>query len=83
MASKSYSAILPVMEISTNIMKDHGVLSPPFCFRAETQMWQDMPPIFIFEWSHLYLPNQQCWHNDLTCFVLLNLHLGKVNVTRG
>ena len=83
MASKSYSVVLPVIETSTDIMKDHSVLSAPFSVSAlkhkhsktkgktKGKTWY----LYLrYQWSHF---KPKFGHNDLTYFVLSNSYTYK------
>ena len=79
MTSKFYSVIFLVIEASTDVMKDYGILSAPFSVselkhkHGERCIW------------YLYLAingTRVCWHDDLIGFVLPNSYLGKVNCSK-
>ena len=70
MASKSYGVIFPVIEASTDIMKDHSILSVPFSVLEPKHKCGKACCLYLhYQWSHFHLPNQECWHDNLTCFV--------------
>ena len=86
-ASKSYSAIFPVFEDSTESMKNYGISSCLHLFSVSQLKHKcgNTWCLFIFtteEQNYFHLAHQECWDNDLTCFALPNSYLGKVNVTR-